>query len=299
MASAPTIPHDPCTSGLRILLVEDHATNLRLCELMLEGLGHRASVALNGRQAVEAVKQQVFDIILMDCHLPEMDGYEATRRIRAWESAQAAPVAMPACIIAVTANALVGERERCLDAGMDDYLTKPFTSIQLAKALGRSPVLRSVVNIATAASGECGVSPFSSEQPQQMAEELGWDEFEGLSRDFLAGLPAELERLPLSLSAGTRQELERSVHSLKGISLTLGLTALSEALLGLERAAATEESGLLALRINALAAPALSGEKALREWLRAGRSARSPATTLSHVPPPNPLRPLHETRNPR
>lgn len=262
--------------NLRILLVEDHRTNRRLCELMLEGLGLRAAVATNGREAVEATKKEPFDVILMDCHLPEMDGYEATRLIRAAESAATGPGSHTSYIVAVTANALLGERERCLDAGMDDYLTKPFTSKQLAAVLRRTPALTSGNGGTARAAAESGIPAFTPAQPRQMAEELGWDEFEGLTRDFLAELPTELDRLPVHLAQGARQELKRGAHSLKGISLTLGLTALADALLRLEKAAETANPGRLKQLIDALAAPAAAGEAALREWLHTGRTDGHP-----------------------
>ncbi|MBL9175859.1 MAG: response regulator, partial [Verrucomicrobiales bacterium] len=258
--------------NLRILLVEDHRTNRRLCELMLEGLGLRAAVATNGREAVEAAQREPYDVILMDCHLPEMDGYQATRLIRAAEAAGTGPGSHTSYIVAVTANALLGERERCLDAGMDDYLTKPFTSKQLAAVLRRSPALATGGGAPATSTPASGVPAFTPAQPRQMAEELGWDEFEGLTRDFLAELPTELDRLPVHLAQGARQELKRGAHSLKGISLTLGLTALADALLRLEKSAETANPGRLGQLIEALAAPAASGEAALREWLHTGRS---------------------------
>ena len=105
--------------------------NQQLALLLLEKVGYRADVAANGVEALEAIERQPYDTVLMDVEMPEMDGLEATRRIR--ERSTSGPH-----IIAVTANALQGERERCLAAGMNDYITKPLRLEDLADALGRS-----------------------------------------------------------------------------------------------------------------------------------------------------------------
>ena len=108
----------------RILMAEDNQINQRVGKLILQRAGFKIDLADDGSEALEAHKANPYDLILMDCQMPTMDGFEASRRIRALDSPQ--PV-----IVAVTANALVGERERCLSAGMDDYLSKPFQAEQL------------------------------------------------------------------------------------------------------------------------------------------------------------------------
>ena len=125
-------PPDETRQSSRVLVVEDNAANLKVTVRMVERLGYRADVAANGAEAVNILKGLQYDAVLMDCQMPEMDGYEATRRIRADE---AAGRHLP--IIAMTAAALAGDRERCLAAGMDDYISKPVKLHVVAALLER------------------------------------------------------------------------------------------------------------------------------------------------------------------
>ncbi|WP_407310555.1 response regulator [Pseudomonas sp. nanlin1] len=119
-------------NGMRkVLLVEDNPVNQTVIEAMLRSLGYQVSLAADGAAAIELCTQQQFDAVLMDCRLPGIDGYEATRRIRTLPGREAWP------IIALTANALQGDREVCLSAGMDDYLAKPFKRVELQETLQR------------------------------------------------------------------------------------------------------------------------------------------------------------------
>ena len=117
---------------LRIMVAEDNGINQRLALLMLERMGYRADVAGNGREAVEALQRQRYDVILMDIQMPEMDGVAATQHIR-----KTLPRTQQPVIVAVTANALAGDRERYLAAGMDDYISKPFETLDLIEMLER------------------------------------------------------------------------------------------------------------------------------------------------------------------
>ena len=115
---------------LRILLAEDILVNQKLALRLLEQMGYRADVASNGIEAIQSVERQTYDVILMDVQMPEMDGLEASRRICArW------PRGERPTIIAMTANAMQGDREMCLEAGMDDYVSKPIRREELMKAL--------------------------------------------------------------------------------------------------------------------------------------------------------------------
>jgi two-component system, sensor histidine kinase and response regulator len=115
----------------RILLAEDNALNQRIALRLLEKAGHSVLIASNGREAVEALDREPFDVVLMDIQMPEMDGWEATAAIRAKERGGRAPVR----IIAMTAHAGSRDREKCVDAGMDGYISKPFRLEELCAAI--------------------------------------------------------------------------------------------------------------------------------------------------------------------
>jgi CheY-like chemotaxis protein len=119
-------------AGVRVLIAEDNAVNQRVARLNLEKLGYRADVVANGLEVIEAMRRIPYELILMDCQMPEMDGYEATAHLR--ETGYATGKVH---IIAMTANAMLGDRERCMEVGMDDYVAKPVRQDDLRKALER------------------------------------------------------------------------------------------------------------------------------------------------------------------
>jgi two-component system sensor histidine kinase/response regulator len=135
--SAGAPPPVEASRSLRVLLAEDNLVNQKLIIHLLEKRGHSVTVAPDGVAAVEASKQETFDLVLMDVQMPQMGGFEATRIIRALE----APNGRRLPIIALTAHAMKGDRERCLEAGMDDYLSKPIQPKALFKAIGRATEL--------------------------------------------------------------------------------------------------------------------------------------------------------------
>ncbi len=122
----------PSVEALSILLVEDNITNQRVASLMLERLGFSADTVVNGQEAVEAVKKQYYDVILMDCQMPVMDGFQATEEIRRLQRGQRAST-----IIAMTANATREDRQKCIDIGMDDYIAKPVKTETLQRILNK------------------------------------------------------------------------------------------------------------------------------------------------------------------
>jgi PAS domain S-box-containing protein len=140
-ATTQTIADIPSISGMHILVAEDNAVNQTIAKAMLTKLGATCEVVENGKLALEALESGKYDLILMDCQMPEMDGYEATRTIRLNESADIQTIP----IVALTAHAMAGDREKCLDAGMDDYLTKPIHMKNLAQAISDIYTQRSVL----------------------------------------------------------------------------------------------------------------------------------------------------------
>ncbi len=145
IVAAPAVPAPPRETSrspqcaprdVRVLVIEDNAVNQEVARAMLQGFGCEVEVASNGREGVAAAERARFDVIFMDCQMPEMDGFEATRVLRQHESAGAGDATVRRVpIIALTANAMTGDRERCLATGMDDYLAKPFKREQLFKVL--------------------------------------------------------------------------------------------------------------------------------------------------------------------
>jgi len=120
------------SEALPILLVEDYEANILVTTIILENFGYHYEVARNGQEAMERFSPGKYSIIMMDVEMPVMNGYEVTRHIRAFEKAE---TAIPVAIIAMTAHAMKGDREKCIAAGMDDYIAKPFSLDQLQAVL--------------------------------------------------------------------------------------------------------------------------------------------------------------------
>jgi PAS domain S-box-containing protein len=214
---------------LRILVAEDHALNQRLALLLLEKLGYGADLARNGVEAVEAVRLQPYDVVLMDVEMPEMDGLEATRRIHSERQGARLP-----WIIAVTANAMQGDRDACLAAGMDDYLTKPIRLEELDAALHCCE---------PRAAATPPPPPQGADVPGAGALEqlraIGGAEFVGeLAGIFLAETPSLIETLRRACVEGDVQELRRGAHTLKTHGRTFGAGALADLCQRLETLAA-------------------------------------------------------------
>ncbi len=133
-APTPVLPH---WNHLRVLLTEDNPTNQKVACRQLLKLGITADVAANGLEALTALAERPYDVVFMDCQMPEMDGYEATRTIRRRESEPGCPWKSPMIIIAMTANAMMDDRKKCVDAGMNDYVSKPVHLNDLQSMLDR------------------------------------------------------------------------------------------------------------------------------------------------------------------
>jgi CheY-like chemotaxis protein len=217
----------PVTSSLRILLAEDNAMNQKVALRLLERLGYRSDVVSNGLEAVAALTQQVYDVVLMDVQMPELDGLDATRRICEQWPRERRPQ-----IIAMTANALPEDRHACSAAGMDDYLVKPIRADELGAALKRVRPLRD----GEAASGGRELSLEAA--ALQSLRDLGGAEFLAEVVDvFLADAPALITSLRSSLERHDTEELRRAAHTLKSNGSTLGASAFAESCRAIEQCA--------------------------------------------------------------
>jgi signal transduction histidine kinase/DNA-binding response OmpR family regulator len=255
---APAAKRTPISS-LRILAAEDHPFNRKLCQLMLDSFGARADWAVNGREAVEKYAPGRYDAILMDGNMPELDGHEAAAAIRHLEIEN--KVTERVRIIALTANALVGERERCLAAGMDDYLTKPYTSQQLYQAL-----------LAAVPTHPTGGGNFDAIRLEQLVQEMGSNSVAEMVVDFLNELPDRLTELHRLYSAAQWLEMKRSAHSLRGLFLIFGCPPLSEKFQKLEEAASLADAPRVDELMAGLHAQVEAATGQLRDWLKADNS---------------------------
>jgi PAS domain S-box-containing protein len=220
--TAPTVDQQPiarATHGLRILLAEDNAINAAVARGILEKRGHSISLATNGREAVEASAEQAFDLVLMDVQMPEMDGFEATRRIREIEL----PTGRHTPIVAMTAHAMAGDRERCLAAGMDDYLSKPLDKAALLTLIDRICAGRNNVAAARPERARDGHRPVEisvEALPIFSREELlhRLDGDEPLMRQLIAifqeNTPRLLDDIRVSVARPVGNDVARSAHAL-------------------------------------------------------------------------------------
>jgi PAS domain S-box-containing protein len=229
----PHVPEGVSPAGtrrLRVLLAEDNVVNQKLAVRLLERAGHTAAVVGSGRQAIEALAREPFDLVLMDVQMPEMGGFEATAVIRRGEEATGRH--MP--IIAMTAHAMKGDRERCLQAGMDDYVAKPVRAQDLFDALAR---------VAREVDGDGPCSPSTAHRPPSttvdeadLLDRVGGDRvlLREIARLFLDGAPRNLAELRGAIDRGDAATLHRQAHTLKGMAGQFGAAEAFEAALRLE-----------------------------------------------------------------
>jgi two-component system sensor histidine kinase/response regulator len=242
--SADRAPVDGSHRPLRILLADDNPVNQRVAQHMLQKAGHSALVVANGREALATLESESFDLVLMDVQMPEMDGFEATRAIRREEIQTGRHLP----IIAMTAHAMKGDRERCLEAGMDDYVSKPIHKTKLLRAIqavagkddGATELVASAENSSRVFNREAALDRVGNDETV-LAEVISL---------FVREVPGQMDEIRRAIENADPARLEIAAHSLKGASSCLGgeLTAaaakrletlaksgdLSQALSGLE-----------------------------------------------------------------
>lgn len=245
----------PTQTG-RLLVAEDHVVNQQLAIMMLERLGHQVDVVANGQEAVEAVHRKAYDVVFMDCQMPEMDGFKATQEIRRREAslgndeqrATRNPRHLP--IIAMTANVMRGDREKCLAAGMDDYVAKPIRADALTEVLARwlpkepSSQMEQTpeqtephIDLAPPPSHSetPALSPHTLEEWRSMLGE-GYHEFLArITEQFITDAGECVEQVQRFAHEGKVEELARTAHGLKGISGNVGAEGLQSLALALEQ----------------------------------------------------------------
>ncbi|HYD81870.1 MAG TPA: EAL domain-containing protein, partial [Paucimonas sp.] len=223
-AALPPMPTDNVLSGereYRVLVVEDNRTNQMVAAGMLNIHGCQCEFAGNGREAVEAARNRRYDLILMDCNMPEMDGYEATAHIRNFEE----PLARRTPIVAMTANTQHGDAEKCLAAGMDDYLAKPITLVELRHKLERW-LARIPANVAERALAESEDGPLDRAVFEKLREILG-PALQQAVAPFLEDTPTYLAQLEHAIDQPDAEIARTMAHSIKGSSGNLGAMHLS------------------------------------------------------------------------
>jgi PAS domain S-box-containing protein len=279
VARAASPPALVAAAGRRVLLVEDNPVNQELGREMLLALGLRVDVAEDGERALAALCAERYALVLMDCQMPVLDGLETTRRLRAAEFAANAGVRVP--VIALTANAMDSDRQACLDTGMDDYLSKPFSLAQLGEALARW-----LEPSAHAGHEPVSLSPEPVDAPLDPA---ALDAVRALQRlgapdlvqkvvatylDSAQGLVADLQR---AAACGDVQGLIASAHSLKSASANVGATCLSKLCKSIERNARAGELGEVEPCAHAVIEELEVVTQLLREGMRAPREAEAVA----------------------
>lgn len=272
--------------GFRILLVEDSHVNQLVVLSMLQKEGYSADVVENGVQALQAMQSVRYDLVLMDCQMPEMDGYETTGHIREGKSSVKNP---DVPIVAITANALKGDREKCLRAGMNDYLAKPVKKIEIVNVLERFLYERSsdrqdrnrefVSNNQN--SHTISMSNSTIFQEKEMLERLQHDTevVRVIIENFIDDIPQQFSRIKDALRESSAEDVHLRAHAIKGAALMVGGNMLSRAAQKVEMAAKSgdlrEAGRLLPDMETQFAALMRRMEKA--GWIKKGKSAKGRA----------------------
>lgn len=241
----PSAAAAPSTSqaarGMKILLAEDNAVNRRLAIALLQKRGHRIAATENGQEALDALERENFDLVLMDVQMPVLDGFGAIRAIRAKEQSSGAHLP----IIALTAHAMKGDRERCLAAGADEYVTKPIRTPDLLAAIDRATNTNSrPANTAPPMPASHSAGPPVLDFAAALDRVDGDRELlENLMGMFAGECSRDIAEIRKSLEARDMEQLERLAHTLKGASASLAAGRVADAAFALEKQARTGEMG--------------------------------------------------------
>ncbi len=234
-------------TNLKILLAEDSLVNQKVAINQLQSLGYQADIAANGQEVLDLFSQIQYDVILMDCQMPILDGYSTSRQIRALE-AEDSYVKSKVIIIALTANAMQEDRDRCLESGMDDYLSKPVHKEDLAKKLAHWVQIFANRN-STKVNSDIESSSVNTErsnndvnQDDNYAEStvgIDWEYLEEISggnvafrkellQAFVSSLPEHLDKLAIAISQKQYAQVEHEAHFIKGSSAALGIVEIAK-----------------------------------------------------------------------
>ncbi|HEY5972867.1 MAG TPA: ATP-binding protein [Pseudoxanthomonas sp.] len=295
---------DAAIAGTTLLLVEDNPVNLAVGEKLLSVLGYTCDIATNGQLALEKMASGQYSLVLMDCQMPVLDGYSATREWRDREVLQRSPQRLP--IVAMTANAMAGDRQRCLDAGMDDYLSKPVSREQLEKCLrrwlpGRAsfgqrivlepvaqhlPAIQPVTAIAPArpaGGGPPGIPVLDHGMLEEL-QEIAGDETARIIGLFLEDAPRLIAQLENASTLPDLDAMREAAHMLKSSSANVGAMSLSAAAKRVELGARAMRLDRPAVAVALVIAEYARARMALQGYLlQLNRDGRLPAQSSSLV----------------
>jgi signal transduction histidine kinase/CheY-like chemotaxis protein/HPt (histidine-containing phosphotransfer) domain-containing protein len=313
-ATAATLPalvavkamHDngQASASTRLLLVEDNPVNLAVGEKLLSVLGYTCDIATNGQVALEKMATGRYDLVLMDCQMPVLDGYAATREWRDREVLQQAPLRLP--IVAMTANAMAGDRQRCLDAGMDDYLSKPVSREQLETCLQRwlpgrasfrardipdlqpeiSPTPAQVTPLSSARTATPATTAFPVLDYAMLDElqEIAGDETARIVGLFLEDAPRLIAKLESAAIGPDLDAMRDAAHTLKSSSANVGAMALSTAAKRVELGARAHKLDRPAVAVALVIAEYARARMALQGYvMKLVREGRTPVQSSSFV----------------
>jgi CheY-like chemotaxis protein/HPt (histidine-containing phosphotransfer) domain-containing protein len=249
---------------LRILVAEDNVVNQKLTLRLLEQMGYRADVAANGLEAIAAIERQPYDLVLMDVQMPEMDGFEASREIRRRWPGDERPR-----VVAMTANALQGDRELCLAAGMDDYVSKPIRVEELVAAVQRSaPAIRAARPDAETSATEV----LNRDAFERLRTAMGAGFLDELLSTFVEDAQELVSTMRRALGDRDVDAFRRAAHSLKSNAASVGALSLSSMARELEMLAKSGSIDGARARVDRVAVECERVARALREIEREPRA---------------------------